>query len=166
MEVVTIKCRIALWDNLKVILMMLVVITHSVNIYQLDGDYWIQFLWIPIMTFTMPAFMMVSGYWYRERTLKYSMVHYLYPCVLFSMVNYFVGSFTGAYPSLNEMLVNIPLKFGWAMWYIWALFIYSIITPFLLRSLGGISLLFVHCLLFLLVDSIFFQIVSLMLKGY
>ena len=139
MEVVTTKNRIALWDNLKVILMMLVVITHSVNIYQLDGDYWIQFLWIPIMTFTMPAFMMISGYWYKERTFTYSIVHYLYPCILFSIVNYLIGSLAGAYPTLLEMANNIPLKSGWAMWYIWALFIYAIITPLLLRVMGGVN---------------------------
>ena len=137
MEVVTTKNRIALWDNLKVILMMLVVITHSVNIYQLDGDYWIQFLWIPIMTFTMPTFMMISGYWYKERTFTYSIVHYLYPCILFSIVNYLIGSLAGAYPTLLEMANNIPLKSGWAMWYIWALFLYAIITPLLLRVMGG-----------------------------
>ena len=100
MEVVTTKNRIALWDNLKVILMMLVVITHSVNIYQLDGDYWIQFLWIPIMTFTMPTFMMISGYWYKERTFTYSVVRYLYPCIIFSIVNYLIGSLAVAYPTL------------------------------------------------------------------
>lgn len=35
------KERVYLWDNLKVVLMMLVVITHSVNVYQLDGSYWV-----------------------------------------------------------------------------------------------------------------------------
>lgn len=35
--------RAYLWDNLKVILMILVVLTHSLNIYQLEGERWIQF---------------------------------------------------------------------------------------------------------------------------
>lgn len=30
--------RAYLWDNLKVILMILVVLTHSLNIYQLEGE--------------------------------------------------------------------------------------------------------------------------------
>lgn len=102
MEAIT-KERIFLWDNIKVILMMLVVITHSVNIYQLEGERWIQFLWVFIMTFTMPAFMMVSGFWYKPRSFKYSCKSYLYPCVIFSIINFIVGSYSGAYtppPSL------------------------------------------------------------------
>lgn len=77
------KERVYLWDNLKVVLMMLVVMPHSVNVYQLDGLYWVHYLWIFIMTFTMPLFMMISGFWFKPRALDYSLKHYLYPFLLF-----------------------------------------------------------------------------------
>ena len=79
--------RIYLWDNLKVLLMMLVVMTHSVNIYQLEGYEWIQYLWVFIMTFTMPLFMIISGFWYKPRSASYSFQHFLFPCLLFSAIN-------------------------------------------------------------------------------
>lgn len=71
---------------------MLVVITHSVNVYQLDGSYWVQYLWVFIMTFTMPLFMMISGFWFKLRELDYSLKHYLYPFLLFSVLNISLGS--------------------------------------------------------------------------
>lgn len=90
--------RAYLWDNLKVILMILVVLTHSLNIYQLEGERWIQFLWVFIMTFTMPLFTMISGYWYKEKSMKQICILYLFPCVVFSIVNYCIGGISGAYP--------------------------------------------------------------------
>ena len=122
--------RIYLWDNLKVMLMMMVVMTHSVNVYQIDGHEWIQYFWILIMTYTMPLFMMISGFWYKQRNAKYCLKHYLYPCLVFSVINIVGGAICGAYPE-----GNIPLKMGWAMWYIWALFIYNLITPYLLKHI-------------------------------
>ena len=125
------KERVYLWDNLKVVLMMLVVITHSVNVYQLDGSYWVQYLWVFIMTFTMPLFMMISGFWFKPRELDYSLKHYLYPFLLFSVLNISLGTRCGAYP--NGVVWT---KGGWAMWYIWSLFIYNLLTPILLDKMG------------------------------
>ena len=85
------KNRIFLWDNLKVFLMMLVVMTHSVCIYQNEGDAWLPFLWIFTMTFTMPLFTMISGFWYKPRTVSYGVKRYLFPCIIFSVVNMFWG---------------------------------------------------------------------------
>lgn len=133
MEEATIKSteRVYLWDNLKVILMMLVVMTHSVNVYQLEGYDWIQYLWVFTMTYTMPLFMIISGFWYKPRKMSYSLKHFLYPCVLFSVINVSGGVECGAYP--NGVILT---KSGWAMWYIWALFIYNLITPVLKNVLG------------------------------
>ena len=104
--------------------MILVVLTHSLNIYQLEGERWIQFLWVFIMTFTMPLFTMISGYWYKEKSMKQICILYLFPCVVFSIVNYCIGGISGAYPK------GISFKSGWAMWYLWALFLYQLSTPF------------------------------------
>lgn len=131
------KERIYLWDNLKVVLIMMVVMTHSVNPYQLEGYDWIQYLWIFIMTYTMPCFMMISGFWYKPRNSKYCLIHYLWPCLLFTFVNIFVGGvILGVFPK-----GNIPIKSGFAMWYIWALFVYGMITPWLLKTFSLTQLL-------------------------
>lgn len=134
--------RIYLWDNLKVLLMMLVVMTHSANIYQLEGYEWIQYLWVFIMTFTMPLFMIISGFWYKPRSISYSLQHFLYPCLLFSAVNLCGGAICGAYPD-----GVVLTKSGWAMWYIWALLLYNVITPLLLNKLGNTKTLALSILL-------------------
>lgn len=110
--------------------MILVVLTHSLNIYQLEGERWIQFLWVFIMTFTMPLFTMISGYWYKEKSMKQICILYLFPCVVFSIVNYCIGGISGAYPK------GISFKSGWAMWYLWALFLYQLSTPFFLKHIS------------------------------
>lgn len=133
--------RIYLWDNLKVLLMLLVVMTHSVNIYQIEGYDWIQYLWVFIMTFTMPLFMIISGFWYKPRSISYSLQHFLYPCLLFSAVNLCGGAICGAYPD-----GVILTKSGWAMWYIWALFLYNMITPLLQKRLGHTKILILSLL--------------------
>lgn len=127
--------RIYLWDNLKVLLMVMVVITHCVNVYQLQGERWIQFYWILIMTFTMPLFTLISGFFYKERTIRYSIERFLYPCIIFSILNYAIGIPSGAYPN------GISPKTGWAMWYLWALFVYNIITPYFLKIISEKKLL-------------------------
>lgn len=48
---------------------------------------------------------------------------------------YFGGVICGAYPD-----GVILTKTGWAMWYIWALFIYNIITPISINIIGSKSL--------------------------
>ena len=111
--------------------MMMVVMTHCINVYQLENCYWVQFLWIFIMTYSMPLFMMISGFWHKPRTKRYCVNHYLYPCVLFSVVNVVWGGYCGLYTD-----GKVPLKFGFAMWYIWALFLYNMITPYLLARVG------------------------------
>lgn len=116
---------------------MMVVMTHSVNLYQMEGYEWIQYLWIFIMTYTMPCFMMISGFWYKPRNAKYCLRHYLWPCLLFSGVNIIVGGgILGVFPK-----GSIPIKAGFAMWYIWVLFVYGMVTPWLMKRLGLTRLL-------------------------
>ncbi len=122
------KERVYLWDNLKVVLIIFVVTIHSVVVYEIAGARWISYLWVFMMSFTMPLFTIISGYWYKENLFLNNTIKLLYPCILFSIINFAIGYFCGAYPE------GIPFpKPGYAMWYIWALFCYSLITPVLLR---------------------------------
>lgn len=79
--------RIYLWDNLKVVLMMFVVMTHCVVPYQLTGNggSWLQPYWVMIMTFTMPLFTMISGFWYKERPLKQILLKLGVPMLIFTV---------------------------------------------------------------------------------
>ena len=52
------------------------------------------------------------------------------------------GVICGAYP--NGVVLT---KSGWAMWYIWALFLYNVITPLLLNKLGNTKTLALSILL-------------------
>lgn len=119
--------RVYLWDNLKVITMLMVVMTHSICPYQ--SECWTGYYWILIMTFSMPLFTIISGYWYKPRTFKHVFLRFLYPCILFSGI-----IFVGGGEFYEPYKKQIPyLNFGYAMWYLWALFVYYLITPYLLR---------------------------------
>lgn len=130
------KQRIYLWDNLKVLLMFFVVVAHCIYPYLLNNEKWVSFLWIFILTFTMPLFTLMSGFFYKKRSIKYSVERFLYPCILFSILNYSIAIPLGCYPN------GISLKSGYAMWYIWVLFIYYNVTPFLLSKMNEKYLLF------------------------
>lgn len=132
------KVRVYLWDNLKVILMLLVIMTHSVCLYQ--GERWTEFYWILVMTFTMPLFTIISGFWYRPKSIKDTAIRFLYPCILFSIVNFLWGGLFYE-PYMTHQVSYLSL--GYAMWYLWALFVYYCITPVLLRffSIGQLLIL-------------------------
>ena len=110
--------------------MLMVVLTHSIAPYQ--SERWVGFYWIFIMTFTMPLFTIISGFLYKKRTFSKNVKQLLYPCILFSIINFLVGykyylTFMGGVKLLN---------FGYAMWYLWALFIYYVITPYFLKRVN------------------------------
>lgn len=124
------KERIYLWDNLKVVLMVMVILTHCIIPYQ--DEKWTGYYWIIIMTFTMPLFTIISGFWYKKKSLNQNTRHLLYPCLLFSAINYIVG-----YKYYQDVAGGIDyLNVGYAMWYLWALYIYYNITPYLLKKLS------------------------------
>lgn len=125
------KERVYLWDNIKVFLMLLVVCTHSVCIYQNEG--WIEYYWVFIMTYTMPLFMLVSGFWFKKKEIKKIIIRFLWPCLLFSVVNFAWGSLF--YEPYKNATPKTFLCFGYAMWYLWALFLYYLFTPLLVKYL-------------------------------
>lgn len=83
--------RIYKFDTLKVVMMMLVIVTHCIVPYQLAGEKWVPYLWIFIMTFTMPMFTMISGFLYKDKSLKKVILKFFYPCIIFSLLNNYMG---------------------------------------------------------------------------
>ena len=118
--------RIYNLDNVKVILMLLVIIGHTLlNSYGDDSIEYIRFI---CRCFTMPLFTFISGYLTKKEQAFWKNVKYLlYPCLLFTVVN-----------DILQILVTPNYVFSWkqpgfAMWYLLALFIYRVLLPYLLR---------------------------------
>lgn len=141
--------RVYYWDSLKVLLMMAVIVTHSIIPYQFLQERWIGLFWILIMTFTMPLFMVISGYWYKPRSPRYALLRYLYPCILFSLINNKLG---GVIPLYVEHHGTDMIKVGYTMWYIWALFIYALIVPLTMKWLGWKKLVAISLVVIALID--------------
>lgn len=140
--------RIFLWDNLKVVLMLMVVLTHCIVPYQ--SERWVGYYWIFIMTFTMPLFTIISGFWYKKRAFGKNVKQLLYPCILFSIINFTVG-----YKYYQTIYGEIKfLNLGYAMWYLWALFIYYCITPYLLKRVNVKVLIVLSIVLAMIVGVI------------
>ena len=50
------------FDNIKIILIFLVVFGHLINVVYTEKPFIIQIIWIIIYTFHMPLFVLISGY--------------------------------------------------------------------------------------------------------
>ena len=102
-----------LFDNLKVLLIFLVVVGHSLEKY-IDNSLALRSIYFFIFMFHMPLFIYVSGYFsktigsYRKNAIK----DLLLPFILFNIIWYIsVGDFT------------FPLYYaGWTLWYLISLF--------------------------------------------
>ena len=114
------------FDNIKVLLMLLVITAHTLtNSYGYWGMEIIRFY---CLCFTMPLFTFISGYLSKpEARLEKNVRHLLLPCVIFTIVN-----------DCIRMIVDQNYTFTWkqpgfAMWYLWVLFVFRISLPLLVR---------------------------------
>lgn len=118
--------RIYKFDNIKVWCMVLVVIAHTlINSYGCVMQEMIRFF---CLCYTMPMFTFISGWFSKEYgPLKKNIHGLLLPCIMMTLVNDGI-----------QLLVNPNYHFdlktpGFAMWYLWALFVYRLSLPFLLK---------------------------------
>lgn len=120
------KIHIYRFDNIKVFLMILVIIAHTlINSY---GDKGMEYIRFFCLCYTMPLFTFISGYLSkREQHFKKNIIYLLLPCFVFTVIN-----------DLVEELVNLNYVFNWrqpgfAMWYLWVLFVFRVVLPYLIR---------------------------------
>jgi len=156
--------RLYLFDNIKVFLIIFVVIFHCLVPYtRVTSSSWITVLWSFVMSYTMPLFFAVSGYFYKRRTLKDNVLKYMYPCVLFSILLYAWGYFFYP-PYKNGLSVGIT---GYAMWFLLAIFVYqtglSLVDSYLQKTSRLLILLLLSIIVSLIAGAIsyvgpFFQI--------
>ena len=110
-----------------------IVVEHSMLIYGYPREH--EMIWGMFISWLMPLFTFISGYLYRERTMRNLAEKYIHPMILFSAVNFFVGYwFYEAYHHDFHI-------FGYAMWYLWALFWFAIITPYVSKVFSMKALL-------------------------
>ena len=123
--------RLWYFDNLKFWLMVSVILHHcSLPFLILNGDRWVSVLYTMIMPCTMSLFTMISGFFFKERKTEDVVSSYLIPCILFSIVYIIWARFS----PVSYMHDNPVSRLGYAMWYLWVLFFYNLITPYLLAK--------------------------------
>lgn len=126
-------------DNSKGLLIFLVVLGHSLEFIRKDYEV-ARLLYVFIYEFHMPVFVFISGYLSKnvEKGRRNAVRNFLTPFLLFNIIWNLItlvgplflrGEFTEL-PSEQAFSFFTP---GWALWYIFAMFLWKILLPDLLR---------------------------------
>lgn len=126
-------------DNSKGLLIFLVVLGHSLEFIRKDYEV-ARLLYVFIYEFHMPVFVFISGYLSKnvEKGRRNAVRNFLTPFLLFNIIWNLItlvgplflrGEFTEL-PSEQAFSFFIP---GWALWYIFAMFLWKILLPDLLK---------------------------------
>lgn len=141
------KERLYYFDTIKFILILFVIIHHcSVPYLTLMGSEWTKDFYC-IMPYRMSLFTMISGYFFRERTVIHRINTYLIPCIVFSII-YLCLQRISPIPFIHDRPIS---QLGYAMWYLYVLFFYNIFTqmlkkiPTLILFCGSIALALLIC---------------------
>lgn len=125
--------RIYRFDNVKVWLMLLVIVAHTlIASFGVIGD--VEYIRFICLCYTMPLFTFISGYLSkREQSLASNVRHLLLPCIIFTVINDGVQLLVNPDYHIGKAMLLIP---GFSMWYLWVLFVYRVSLPYLLRIKG------------------------------
>lgn len=114
---------------MKVICMVMVIIAHT--LYRSSGDVGMESIRFCCLCFTMPMFFFMSGMVSKIKpfgqTFRKSVRHLLIPCIVFSLIYNILLQYIN--PGFRPRY-DIP---GFAMWYLWVLFLYRLSLPLLNR---------------------------------
>ena len=116
--------RVYLFDNIKVYLMLLVIVAHTLIASYGCNDTVVSFIWFVCLSYTMPLFTFISGFFSKsEWNFRKNVNSLLIPFLFFNVVNVCV-----------ENWVNPNFYFTWkipgfAMWYLLVLFLYRLLLP-------------------------------------
>lgn len=123
--------RVYLWDNLKFIAIICVIVVHSTIPYAKDGVPLMRCIQPILILYTMTLFTIISGFWYKDRSFKELALVFLWPCLLFTIINGIFG-----YCFYPNYIQHFKFRPGYAMWYLMALFLYSIATKWIRQKTG------------------------------
>ena len=109
-------------DNIKVLLIFLVVFNHIIAFQLVKDDLVIRYVWYAITIFHMPAFIFVSGYLSKkpQNVLK-NLKNLLIPYILGYTLTWYANIWLG-----NSMDFELLRPSGTVMWYLLALFVYRL----------------------------------------
>lgn len=127
---------IPLFDNAKLLCMLLVIIAHTLN--NSYGHVGMELIRFYCLCFTMPLFTFISGYLSKpEVALRKNLKQLLIPCIIFTIINDLVCM------AVDSEYVFTWKRPGFAMWYLWILFIYRTLLPKLLCIPGILPISFI-----------------------
>lgn len=119
------KPRDYLFDNYKAFLITLVVIGHFIEPCYLNNDFLHTLKWL-IVSFHMPAFIFISGY-FSKRELSFSVITHklLVPYIVYEFIYYFFYIFV-----LHKETGLYLMYPKFSLWYLLALFVWRAVTPY------------------------------------
>lgn len=122
------KKRNFLIDNLKVILILMVVFGHVIEYYINTSDV-LMGIYIFIYVFHMPLFVFISGYLSKnvDKCRKGIVKKILIPYVFFSILWYTIASIW-----YGEFIFSL-FNSGWTLWYLISLFIWRLLIKYLIK---------------------------------
>ena len=130
---------------------MFVIIHHcSMPFLIVLGSEWVLDLYCIIMPFTMAAFTMISGFFFKEKPIKERINTYLVPLIIFSIVN-LVLQHLSLVPYIRDRSSS---QLGYAMWYLYVLFIYTILTQILVKKVSVKAILATTVVITLLICNL------------
>lgn len=122
------KERSFLFDNYKALLIFLVVTGHMIDPAYGNTDA-IDFIKWYIFAFHMPAFLFITGFFSkRKKTIGTLIQKFLVPYVVFQILYYL--EYTYIIGSSPQLALLIP-KFS--LWYLLAVFVYKLVTPYVMK---------------------------------
>ena len=119
--------RVNKWDNLKCLLILLVVIGHFADIFKADT---FKSIYLFIYSFHMPLFIFISGLFHKNKNILEKVLSYFSIYVVFKIVLFAVRSL------INGKAVTFKLfTEDGAPWYMFAFAVF-IATTYLLRNIN------------------------------
>ena len=119
------KKRDYLFDNYKVLLIFLVVVGHFIEPAYGNNNFINALKWI-IVSFHMPAFIFISGYFskrdipFHVSVRKLAVPYLVYEIIYFLFYTFIIQKETGLYLARPKF----------SLWYLLALFVWRVITPY------------------------------------
>ncbi|KAF1295120.1 hypothetical protein BAU15_05030 [Enterococcus sp. JM4C] len=120
--------RSILFDNIKGILIFLVVFGHALEYFRLDNPF-IETLYTFIYLFHMPVFVFISGYFSKNlnKGRKTAVTNFLIPFLLLNSILSIGLVLSG---NIDSFTILNP---GWTLWYFYTMFIWRLLLPDLIR---------------------------------
>lgn len=142
------KERVYLWDNLKFFSIICILVLHSTIPYAMDGMLVMKYGQTFINLYPMTLFAIISGFWFKERSTKKLAILFLWPCLLLTIVNGILGVTSPHFP---DYLEKFMFKAGYAMWYLLALFLFSIVIRQINSKISATAILIIATLIAMLI---------------